>query len=119
MTTENGQRSLRHHYVPRFYLERFADQKGRLNAYQRNTRKRIKTSAANLAVESDLYTIIDVEGDPSDHAEKIIADIETRLGVAARRKISSSARHKGPSQVGGKQSPRRLVGLRGLGRLES
>lgn len=81
MTTDS-QRSVRHHYVPRFYLERFTDQKGRLDAYQRNTRKRLKTTTANVAVETNLYTIIDIDGDENDHAEKIISDIETRLAPA-------------------------------------
>lgn len=77
-----NQRSVRHHYVPRFYLERFTDQKGRIDAYQRNTRKRFKTTTANVAVETDLYTIIDIDGNESDYAEKIIADIEARMAPA-------------------------------------
>jgi hypothetical protein len=82
MTVSNGQRSVRHHYAPRFYLERFTDQKGRIDAYQRTTGKRFKTTTANVAVETDLYTIIDIDGKEADHAEKIISDIETRLAPA-------------------------------------
>lgn len=78
----DGQRSVRHHYLPRFYLERFADQKGRLDVFQRDTNKRFKASSRNVAVETDLYTIIDIDGNESDYAEKIVSDIETRLAPA-------------------------------------
>lgn len=81
------QRSTRHHYVPAFYLRRFADQRGRLDAYNRVTQRRITTSVSNTAVESGLYNAIDVNGEVTDAAEHEISIIESRVAPAFDRLI--------------------------------
>ena len=57
MTTTNTPEPRRHHYVPRFYLERFTDQKGRLGAFDRQRGSSITTSPGAVAVERDFYRL--------------------------------------------------------------
>lgn len=83
-----NQHSKRHHYVPVFYLRRFADQSGRLDAYHRTTGERIKVSAANAALESRLYEVIDQEGQRTDAAERTIACIESKVAPGFEALVS-------------------------------
>ena len=80
-----GPRSVRHHYVPRFYLSRFADQKGRIRAFHRPTGRVFTTSAASIAAESDLYSVIDRSGLVSGAVEEIISGIESRVAPSLTR----------------------------------
>lgn len=82
------QRSTRHHYVPAFYLRRFADQKDQLDAYDRTTGKRIRTSVADAAVESRLYETTDKNGEPTDAAENTLAWIESKVSPGFEALIS-------------------------------
>lgn len=74
----------RHHYVPRFYLRRFADQKDRLIGHRKSTDKSVQTSSKNVAVETGFYSV-EVEGVDGNVVEDAlaVADSET-AGVLAR-----------------------------------
>lgn len=71
--------SRRHHYVPAFYLRRFADQKGQLDSWRRVEKKRTRVSVHNAAVEMGLYEVIGSEGEPTNLPEEVIAGIEAQV----------------------------------------
>jgi hypothetical protein len=48
-------RQKRHHFVPQFYLKRFADEKGGIWAWERSTDRVFRAKPAALAAEVDLY----------------------------------------------------------------
>ncbi|MDP9367735.1 MAG: DUF4238 domain-containing protein [Chloroflexota bacterium] len=75
-------RAKKHHQVPQFYLRSFADQKERVEVYDRVTRKAFRQQVANVAVESNLYTVRDAAGEPSDAMEARLAQFE---GLLSRR----------------------------------
>lgn len=75
-------RAKRHHQVPRFYLANFADPKDRVRVFDRTGGKAFNAPLANVAVESNLYTVQGEDGHPSDVAERAFADFE---GVVAER----------------------------------
>jgi len=86
-------RAKRHHHVPRFYLRAFADPKGRIQVYDRHSGRTLdRQRIENVAVESDLYTVTDDEGRPSDGAEQAIARLEGGIS-------ESLARLRGPDPV--------------------
>lgn len=70
----------RHHYVPRFYLERFTDQKQRLSVYDRRSGRSFTTGTRDIAVATDFYRLPDDLGLPPEFLEQLFAAHE---GVAA------------------------------------
>lgn len=48
-----------HHYVPQFYLRRFASNKGRFWVWDKTTDKSFSTTPKAVAAESDFYTLHD------------------------------------------------------------
>lgn len=81
VTTERRRR--RHHIVPRFFLERFADQAGRLRGVDFHREASFITSPKEAAVETDFYTV-EVQGSPSDAAERALAEVEHMVAHAFR-----------------------------------
>ena len=77
----------RHHYVPRFYLDRFASS-GRVRVRRRDGNEFV-TSTVNVAVESGFYAIESATGSNADEIERWFSEIE---GQAAQsiRKIAES-----------------------------
>lgn len=77
----------RQHFNPQTYLRRFADDSEQVMVYDRMTGKTWKTHIRNAAVENDLYTVYDVDGNPSDVYETTwiqwfdegVADVIARL----------------------------------------
>ena len=78
----------RHHYVPRFYLERFADQRGRLRAFNRQSGESITTSAKSVAVERDFYKIPDGVGIPVETLEELFSMAESDAAAAMRKVVA-------------------------------
>lgn len=72
-------RAKRHHVVPRFYLARWADEKGRIRVIEPAQNRDFLTTTTNVAVHTEFYTI-DTEEGPSDEVETLISKIE---GLAA------------------------------------
>lgn len=80
----------RHHYVPRFYLKRFADADEQLLAYERATGRHLRLAVRHAAVETDLYRVEPADKPVApDAAEVIIADIEQELAPALDRLVSN------------------------------
>ncbi len=66
----------RHHTVPRFYLQRFANPKGRLVAYHREREQTMGMSVNDAGVEARFYVIEDEAGQPSEAVEEALATLE-------------------------------------------
>jgi hypothetical protein len=78
--------SERHHTVPRFYLNRFADDEGRLEMVPRSGGAPILSSVRNAAAETDFYTIEPTdtpEEDPHPRViEELLSVLEDRAATA-------------------------------------
>ena len=71
----------RHHRVPRFYLERFANERMQIATVDRRTRARRASAIRETAAEKDFYTAINTEGAKDGKTEHLLSHIE---GNAAR-----------------------------------
>ena len=71
----------RHHRVPRFYLERFANERLQIATVDRRTGARRTASIRETAAEKDFYTAINTEGAKDGKSEHLLSHIE---GNAAR-----------------------------------
>jgi hypothetical protein len=71
----------RHHRVPRFYLERFANERMQIATVDRRTRARRTAAIRETAAEKDFYTAISTEGAKDGKTEHLLSHIE---GNAAR-----------------------------------
>ena len=78
----------RHHYVPRFYLDRFTDQKGRLGAFDRQKGTSITTTAHAVAVERDFYALPEGLGLPANSLEVWLSSQESDAAEAIRRLVA-------------------------------
>lgn len=74
----------RHHYVPSFYLKRFADQKGRLKAFDRRSDRTITTSSRAVAVERNFYSLPEDSGLPEALLERVLGAQEAEAASAIR-----------------------------------
>lgn len=82
VSREHGSSPRRHHYVPRFYLVRFSDQKGRLAAYDRTTRKLISARPEQLGFERDFYRLPENAGLPKYFLEEVLSLQEEAAAIA-------------------------------------
>jgi Protein of unknown function (DUF4238) len=71
----------RHHRVPRFYLERFANERMQITTVDRRTRARRTAAIKETAAEKDFYTAINTEGAKDGKSEQLLSHVE---GNAAR-----------------------------------
>jgi len=71
----------RHHRVPRFYLERFANERMQITTVDRRTSARRTAAIRETAAEKDFYTAINTEGEKDGKTEHLLSHIE---GNAAR-----------------------------------
>lgn len=71
--------------MPQFYLRAFADSKERVRVYDSVSRKASNQRISNVAVESNLYTVVNMAGNPSDEVEGLLSRVEgfvaTRLST--------------------------------------
>ena len=74
-------RRARHHRVPRFYLERFANERMQITTVDRRTRARRTAAIKETAAEKDFYTAINTEGAKDGKSEQLLSHVE---GNAAR-----------------------------------
>ncbi len=79
----------RHHYVPRFYLGRFADQKGRLRAFDRQKGMCITTSAKAVAAERDFYRLPENITVPANFLEEMLSAQESEAAEAIRSFVAT------------------------------
>lgn len=66
----------RHHTVPRFLLERWADGKSQVRIYRRIEKRQGFENITNLAIR-DFYTVINEDGTKSSALESLMGHIET------------------------------------------
>jgi Protein of unknown function (DUF4238) len=74
----------RHHRVPRFYLERFANQQGQITTVDRRTGARWTASIDATAAEKDFYTVINTDGEKDGKTEHLLSHIEGNAARAIR-----------------------------------
>jgi len=75
----------RHHYIPQFYLRRFADQQGHVRMIRRSTGKSVKSSVTNAAVTTGFYDVEAETGLPRDSFEAALGDVEGEAAQALKR----------------------------------
>jgi hypothetical protein len=71
-----GQRSKRHHVVPRMYIERWADENGRVHVADLAQRKSYLASIGDVPVLNEFYTLEAEDGSKSDAFENVLSDVE-------------------------------------------
>jgi hypothetical protein len=83
-------RAKRHHHTPQTYLRQFADDDGFIRVYDRIIGITRRAHVRNVAVESNLYTIYDANGDPSDMIEtQWLAPIEDAFDKIVPKLLAS------------------------------
>lgn len=72
-----------HHYVPQFHLRRFADEKGRLWAWDKQTDRIFRTSPTGIAAETQFYRLTRYEADGHDPLvmEKQLSEMEGEVSL--------------------------------------
>lgn len=71
----SAQVGARHHVVPRFLLESWADSAGRVQTYRRNERLVAVSNIKDLAIK-DFYTVIDRSGNKDSRMESLLGVLE-------------------------------------------
>jgi hypothetical protein len=83
-------RAKRHHHTPQAYLKNFADDDGNLVVYDRIRELPRRDNILNVAVKTNLYTIYDASGEPSDMIEtQWLARIEGAFGEIVPKLLAS------------------------------
>ena len=75
--------------MPRFYLERFTDQKGRLGAFDRQCDSSITTSAGAVAVERDFYRLPEGTNLPVNVLEELLSAQESDAAKAIQNVVDT------------------------------
>lgn len=75
----------RHHTVPRFYLEYWADADGHIDVVEKPGGRRYTTVPKTASAETDFYTYIDLDGKPAGHMEQVLGVIEAGASAAIGR----------------------------------
>jgi hypothetical protein len=78
----------RHHRLPRFYLERFANEREQVATIDRRTGIRRTTAIKETAAEKDFYTAINTEGEKDGKTEHLLSHIEGNAARAIRNILS-------------------------------
>lgn len=74
----------RHHRVPRFYLERFANERLQITTVDRHTAERRTASIRETAAEKDFYTAINTDGEKDGKSEHLLTHVEGNAARAIR-----------------------------------
>lgn len=86
----------RHHFVPNFYLKRFANQKNQVIQYDRERRRGYSTSVTNCAVETDFYQLLSPDGTTSNDAEEFFSLLEAESSAVFRALDAAEILESGP-----------------------
>ena len=84
MSSQQGERRKKHHTIPQFILRNFVDQNGDLYEFDLDFEKSYKKTPKAVAHTKDFYTV-DIEGEPSDDVEVILADLENNAAKVVSR----------------------------------
>lgn len=74
----NRRRAKRQHYIPRFYLEHFADTNGMIWTYDKERDEVRPATAENTAVESNFYSVKDDEDKFLDQLDEWLQGVERK-----------------------------------------
>lgn len=78
----------RHHFIPRSYLQRFADDNDQLAVLRLNDTEGYNVAGTtNIAVMTDLYTVVDADIGETVMVEKLLAHIDGKAKSAIDRLI--------------------------------
>jgi len=92
--------SRRNHYLPQFYLRFFANEKnGQLWVYDKQSPEPRLQSPKATAVEVDLYTLVDKQGQENDQLEKMFSILESQTRPILHRWITTRTAIK-PTEIG-------------------
>ncbi|MEH1128389.1 DUF4238 domain-containing protein [Micromonospora sp. CPCC 206061] len=72
----------RHHIVPRFYLERWANTARQIEVVEKPGGDRRRVNIKEAGAEKDFYTFIDLKGGFSGYLEQLLSHIEGRASSA-------------------------------------
>lgn len=75
-------RARKHHYIPEFYLRRFADGSGKVSMHRRSKAKPFLVPARTAAHELDFYTGTAGDGEPTLVVEELLGKIESNAAPA-------------------------------------
>lgn len=100
-------RAKRHHQVPQFYLRSFADPKDRVVVLDRRTGRSFSQNVQDVSAESNLYTIRDENGTPTDKFERSLGRIETEVAPSIKKLL-------GPTVPLGTQDFAKIAGFAAL-----
>ena len=78
----------RHHVVPKFLLDNWADNKGRVQVYSRVDRKFSMRTTRDLAIRN-FYTFIDIHQQPNAMLKLLLGRVELGAGSVLRKLTSS------------------------------
>ncbi len=82
----------RHHRLPRFHLERFANERLQIATVDRRTGQRRITAIKDTAAEKDFYTAINTEGEKDSKTEHLLTHIEGNAARAIRHILNPAFR---------------------------
>lgn len=84
------EQSSRHHYIPRFLIKNFADDKNMLWVYNKEQKRIVKTQRSPKAIffEWD-RNLFDVNGTLADNIEKMYADVDDMLSKTLDKILST------------------------------
>lgn len=81
----------RHHYVPQFYLKRFADTRGKIVQVRREDGKLVATSTVGkTAASNDFYTVELDDGAKSQEIEKFLSKLEADAAPIIEAMVSGN-----------------------------
>jgi hypothetical protein len=72
----------RHHIVPKFYLDRFADSRGYLTIVDRDTGRESVQHVRKVLREKDYFTVVNLDMEPDGRVEQLLATIEGNAATA-------------------------------------
>ena len=75
----------RHHTLPRFYLEYWADPDGHIDVVEKPGGRRYRSVPKTASAETDFYTYINLDGNPAGHMEQVLGVIEAGASAAISR----------------------------------
>jgi len=86
------EQSSRHHYIPRFLIKNFADEKNMLWVYNKEQNRVVKTQQSPKAIffEWD-RNLFDVNGAAGDNIEKMYADVDDMLSKTLDKILSTQS----------------------------
>lgn len=96
--SSSGASAKRQHYVPRFYLRRFANPKGQVSVFDRQMARSYTTSVENVAVEAGFYDAFTENGERLTLAEETLSKVEGEARHVIEALARSTKGGLGPDQ---------------------